>query len=311
MAYPDLPASVKTMLAAHAMREHHLLWHLVRIKRVWDNLTAADRQQFTNDGWKAPRFGNEAGAGVDFLAMHRNMIAHVNQALATAADPQWPSVIGWNPIPWTLNDADWPVPNWANAPQEAIDARSAASVATIKSLVETHLQKPSYLASISLDKMGSEIEWSIHGWMHMRWSGPPFSDQRSDDPANDWLYDPVSSHVNKTYWKLHGWIDARISDWEAANSATANLSSAWTGPPMHHVRSLGTAEGVSAGTGIISRLSAGVARRSLFNFSLARARKILGTKTAKPAGHARKAAKSAKKLAKKSKPVGKTAKRKQ
>lgn len=87
-----------------------------------------------------------------------------------------------------------------------------------------------YLRNVSLDDLGVAMEWSIHGWMHVRWSGAPHDDAFSTDVSNDWLFVPWSSHVNKTFWKLHGWIDARISDWEAATGHIADLSQTWAGP---------------------------------------------------------------------------------
>lgn len=269
MAYPDLPNAVKRMLASAAMRQHHRIWHAVRRKSTWNGLTPTQRQQLAAAGWQPPRFESDPGAGIDFLGMHREMIAHVNQAFSTVADPNWQRVTGWNPIPWRSDDADWPVPNWTGAPAAAVDARSAARVQQMKTLAETQFQRQSWLTTISLDRLGDEIEWTIHGWMHMRWSAPPFADPNSVDPANDWLFDPWSSHVNKTFWKLHGWIDDRIGDWERANHATADLSQAWSGPPtMHHME---------------EAPSASVAERDLpnfkpmrFRFSQARVDKLLG-----------------------------------
>jgi hypothetical protein len=93
---------------------------------------------------------------------------------------------------------------------------------------------PERLKSMTLDELGIAIEWSVHGWMHMRWSGAPHSDSFSTSPDNDWLFVPWSSHVNKVFWKLHGWIDKRIDDWAAATGQVVDLSNAWVGPNMPH-----------------------------------------------------------------------------
>jgi hypothetical protein len=91
-------------------------------------------------------------------------------------------------------------------------------------------QDANYLRSVSLDQLGIDMEWSIHGWMHMRWSGALAADAFAVDPDNDWLFFPWSSHVSKKFWKLHGWIDDRITDWANANGAEADLSDTWAGP---------------------------------------------------------------------------------
>ncbi|MEM9395794.1 MAG: hypothetical protein AAGA38_18210 [Pseudomonadota bacterium] len=242
MAHPDLPVPVKTMLANEGHRVHHHLWHFVRNETNWNNLPQADKDSLTADGWAAPRFDQQPGSGIDFLGMHRQMIAMTSQAMASAGDPNWPSVIGWDPIPFEDNNADWSVPEWQSTPPPwsnptqwqrftdlANHARSEARVEEMKTIAALFKDR-AHLQSVTLDELGIQMEWSIHGWMHMRWSGAPADNAFDVDPDNDWLFLPWSSHVNPTFWKLHGWIDDRIADWEAANNQQADLSQAWSGP---------------------------------------------------------------------------------
>lgn len=242
MTYPDIPAAVKSMLANVGHRTHHLLWHLVRNRDDWESLSEDNRNALVAEGWAAPRFDRELGSGIDFLGMHRDMIAMVNQALSVQGDANWPSVQGWDPIPWENDNADWPVPEWQvewpswasmeeweTYTELAEEARSAAQIDQMRRLSEI-FKNPDYLRSRSVDQLGIDMEWSIHGWMHMRWSGAPPRERFLDEPDNDWLFVPWSSHVNKTFWKLHGWIDERITDWETANEVTADFSDAWSGP---------------------------------------------------------------------------------
>jgi plastocyanin len=227
---PDLPMALKSMLADEGLRLHHQLWHFVRSSNAWNNLPQASRQQLAQMGWQAPRFEDQTGAGLDFLFMHRQMIKMVNEKLATLNDPYWDQVKGWDPIPWAHDDSEWPVPDWPNPEQGAAWARDPATVLQMEGL-EAQFRDPSWLRQVTLDELGTEIEFSIHAWMHLRWSGPPPADPDSTAPSNDWLFTPWSSHVNKHFWKLHGWIDERIEDWEAANSTTADFTNAWEGPP--------------------------------------------------------------------------------
>ena len=244
------------MLADDQARAHHHLWHFTRNRLAWESLTDKERQQLEAQQWKAPRYQDASGAGLDFLGMHRHMIGMVNSSLAKASDPNWVSVKGWDPIPWAENDKDWPVPEWQdNAPQWATtqewasfsqNARNMRSSEKVQEMQQTAkiLDDPSRLRQRTLDQLGSDIEWSIHSWMHIRWSGKPARDREdSPDPSNDWLFFPVSSHVNKIFWKLHGWIDERINKWEVAVDRKADLSTAWSGPPMpmlmeHHMRDI-------------------------------------------------------------------------
>ena len=248
MGYPDLPSAVKTLLADEEVRTHHHLWHFVRNRSGWDNLSDANRAQLEAEHWKAPRFENEPGSGIDFLGMHRHMIEMANSALLASADPNWPSVIGWDPIPWPNNHSDWPVPEWQkSAPTWASDkqwkeytntATQERTPARIQEMqrVSEQLDNSARLKGMTLDQLGTAIEWSIHGWMHIRWSGKPKNDAFSSDISNDWLFLPWSSHVNKHFWKLHGWIDNRIGKWETATGEQADLTGAWAGPAgaVHH-----------------------------------------------------------------------------
>lgn len=242
MSYPDLPAAVKTMLANEGHRVHHRLWHNVRNEQAWNSLPQSEQDSLTAADWKAPRFDGEPGAGIDFLGMHREMINMTNNALAAAGDPNWTKVIGWDPIPFEDENADWPVPEWqttkpAWASEEeweentaiAEQTRSEAMVNQMKTIA-AFFKDPARLKTMTLDELGSRMEFSIHGWMHIRWSGAPPADEFSVDPNDDWLFTPWSSHVNKTFWKLHGWIDERITDWEKATGNEADLSDAWSGP---------------------------------------------------------------------------------
>ena len=243
MSYPDLPVTVKSMLANEQVRTHHHLWHFVRNRENWEGLPATAQVQLGAGGWAAPRFEGNPGSGIDFLGMHREMIHMTNVAMAHAGDSNWPKVLGWDPIPWRDDDSDWPVPTWQQTPpswasQEqwdrftaiAVRARSAERIEEMKEVAAT-VRDPQRLRQMTLDQLGTDVEWSIHGWMHIRWSGSPHPDGFSTDVSNDWLFVPWSSHVNKHFWKVHGWIDECITAWEAATGQTANFSDAWSGPP--------------------------------------------------------------------------------
>jgi len=244
MAYPDLPNNVKSMAASQAMRWRHRYWHLVKnedfIKDPPNkNIVAA----LAKIGWTAALTG-ESGAGLDFLYMHRTMIANIDKMLVSAKDPNWPKVIGWSEIPVDADDPNWPEPSiknidnpdaWPKEKRRSIrgiaEARSSSIVKRNIKLA-AQLRDPEVLKQkhMTLDRYGHVIEVTVHNWMHMRFADAPRDNSEDLDVSNDWLGAPFSSHVNPYFWKLHGWIDDCIGEWEKANDKVADFSSAWRPP---------------------------------------------------------------------------------
>ena len=65
MSHPDLPPTVKAMLASEGHRVHHHLWHFVRSEEDWNGLSQADKDGLTADGWAAPRFNCQSALNRD------------------------------------------------------------------------------------------------------------------------------------------------------------------------------------------------------------------------------------------------------
>jgi len=233
------------MNASADMRWRHLYWHLVKSKGfVTDPANAPLVQALSRIGWTS-RFTGEAGAGLDFLHMHREMIAHVDMMLASMGDPNWPRVTGWAAIPPGSSDPDWPepaIPNlndlsaWPPNKRRAISAIAEARSPAIRRenlAIAQALRDPAVLGQdgFTLDQLGYRIEVTVHNWMHNRFAAAPPDDGQDLSPANDWLGDPFSSHVNDYFWKLHGWIDDCIGLWELAQGEiSADFSGAWVPP---------------------------------------------------------------------------------
>ncbi|MFE7550990.1 hypothetical protein [Streptomyces gardneri] len=251
-------------MAERAMRLHHMLWHTARDS--WAVLTPDQRDVFRHHGWEPPRpsltapdpvtgrrsVERENGSGEDFLYMHRQMIAGVDEILAEVGDPQHPRVEGWPSIPAPEN-TEFPVPPPFDIPDDADTADAISSTKTQASFDqirqwEAEFTDPAKLRQMTLRNLGARVEFSIHNRLHLRWSaqmpeyrpgGDAFSvDTRWDDAAYNWLADTYSAHVNPIFWKLHGWVDARIDDWMAANNLTGSVPWSfhppWSGPMGDH-----------------------------------------------------------------------------
>ncbi|HDR8053995.1 hypothetical protein OB986_28575 [Bacillus cereus] len=247
MAYGDIPEVVRQRLASNRVRMYHGLWHFVRNENEWNNMDPAVRELLIEQGWKAPRFENQPGSGIDFLYMHRQMIAMVNAWGAEDNNPDGEHgehgghghhsnkkdiVIPWLDIPWDHNDPVWPMPQVTNPdPNIFGPTKEQETTNTALQRVNERYANRTWLRTVTLDSFGTELERGIHGWMHMHWSTEPPANPNNLDISNDWLGSPFSSHINKHFWKLHGWIDNRITAWEDANGVEADLTQGWDGPP--------------------------------------------------------------------------------
>ena len=128
---------------------------------------------------------------------------------------------------------------WPGAPSFFAWAKHQNTTREYQNRIATAFRNENWLRSKSLDEVATEMEKSIHGWMHLHWSGQPPADPWNESIENDWLGAPFSSHVNDIFWKLHGFIDDTIEIWENANQQQADFSDGWTGatgylPEMQH-----------------------------------------------------------------------------
>ncbi|QDV89654.1 hypothetical protein RAS2_07260 [Phycisphaerae bacterium RAS2] len=253
------PAVVAEM-ADRKMRLAHLGWHGIR--ETWRKLSEVQktelRRLFRHFGWDDPRPSMDEqgnlirgqGAGLDFLYMHRHMIEMVNGILTShGAVP----LEGWKEPP-RVRDPNYPVPTGLGYTQAEFPTKNDEHWACC--LCDARrFDDQSYLRGITLDLLGTEIEYGIHAAMHTRFGafceigyrpssagGVIIVDPKWDDPAYDSLFDPYSSHVHPWFWKIHGWVDSRITAWEQANGKHAIWQNVWMGP-MHHVHAHGAAHG--------------------------------------------------------------------
>jgi hypothetical protein len=247
---PELPDAVTVEMAKREHRMRHVLWHGVRGN--WSRLSSSAKQEIRDidPEWEPPRPAFDANgdvlrdndSGEDFLYMHRQMIGAVDDVLARVGDPAYPKVEGWERVP-PPDDRDYPAP-----PLEGLEGvKSDEHYHDVLAPWERRYTSDDYLGSVTLGQLGSDLEFTVHNDMHMRWAAPspvgyrprtPLTqpvDTAWDDPAYDYLGDTYSSHVNPIFWKLHGWVDDRIEDWKRANGVVGPIQwkGTWVGPMSH------------------------------------------------------------------------------
>ena len=179
LAWGDIPDAARTRLASERVRMFHALWHLVRNEGSWNTLEAPQKDELIRQGWTPPRFERQPGAGIDFLYMHRRMIQMVN--LSASGETHrghhegTSQVAGfvrpWVDIPWDHADPVWPMSVVdRNDPRvAAIFGRSKEQATTdfYRARASEAFQNREWLGSQSLDQLGTQLEFTIHGWMHM------------------------------------------------------------------------------------------------------------------------------------------------
>lgn len=209
----NFPNAIRAYWAAPSSRLFHYYWH--RARQDWSALSASERRDITTFGFTAPpRAAGASGAGLDFLFMHRQMMA-ATRAVARARRLRY-RPRGWNPIPWNHNDPAWPMPAVSGG---ASPAKDQTVTDYWREMVRSKYADRRQLQRLTLDTLGAEIEEGIHNWMHMHWATDPPARRDDTSTANDWLGDPFSAAANPTFWKLHGWIDELMGRWERAQTA--------------------------------------------------------------------------------------------
>lgn len=248
----ELPEAVTSVFASRSHRLHHALWHGLR--DLWNSGAISDKakQAIGDLKWSPPRASikwlaggwmpeTTNGCGVDFLYMHREMIAEFNKEMTKAgASPD----IGWTVVPEPGSDSAIEVPPEWEMPVNLKFLQRRFAVVKSDDFYWSRLRwwdrsfhDHAYLRTLSLGQLGSLLETSIHNDMHMRWAETPTDpetgiqlplgrgetdiDPKWDSPVYDFLGETYSSHVNPIFWRLHKWVDAIIDEWFLAHESHA------------------------------------------------------------------------------------------
>jgi hypothetical protein len=139
-------------------------------------------------------------------------------------------------------DADYPVPEFPDSELEEV--KSAEYFEQVIAPWEKRFGDREYLRGVTLGQLGSDLEFTIHGALHLRWAAPSQVGYRPstmiegkigpewDAPAYAFLGDTYSSPVNPLFWKIHGWVDGRVEEWMREHRITSDIErkGAWVGP---------------------------------------------------------------------------------
>lgn len=251
----SLSEDIRQMLASEKHRLHHQIWHAAR--NEWASLQETQRDALRSLGWQPGPKNEERlalgrgmwtnGSGEDFLYMHRRMIQMVREKYSfrnwrrlpapepiSSFAPEFPKDRVGNPNGFAVPEA-WDIPDDPGTTKWLGRVKSDSMFTSQFQRWEAEFTNSDYLNAVSLAELGARLEWTIHNWMHMRWSSAPKDPELGHilpngrpvldwsekwlSPSYDHLGETFSSHVNPVFWRLHGWVDDRINDWFTAQEA--------------------------------------------------------------------------------------------
>jgi hypothetical protein len=209
---PLIPKEVSDWMNRKAWGIHHNLWHF---ERRWELDPGMNQYVLDHGGQRADRQEGMRGNGLDFLAMHRNMILAL-RCYFPRYDGLWR---GWNVVP--LNPDTPPDPtdemprgNSMARPFDpdrlkALDrlARCLGDFADDDEFglyVETRNRPvPGHPKHTSSDR-----STGIHNYLHARFS---VAVNGCDPDQSVSMANFIGNIKNQRFWRLHGWIDNQWS----------------------------------------------------------------------------------------------------
>lgn len=200
-ADPDaMPGDILSFLSLHGWGNHHLEWHMVR---NWDVMGKDGQDYAKEQGWSRCDLQEGAvGNGLEFLAMHRAMIAKLKSEFPKDAN----LFEGFSTPPRECSDEADPCGPDSHG---TIDPSKAAAIdklenhlADFKDDDEFGLYIETSMRPTAADPQARSKDKSvgIHNYLHNRFMvrGSPID-----------VGQPQLNLQNRKFWRLHGWIESR------------------------------------------------------------------------------------------------------
>jgi hypothetical protein len=205
---PVIPKEVSDWMDRKGWGLHHKLWHF---SRLWDANPGMNQWVLDHGGSRARRQEGDLGNGLDFLAMHRNMIRTLRLYF-----PKYQALWhGWNEVPTDGNNPVDPIDQMPGpGPHAAFDPNKLKTLHRLKvglqdfqdddtlgRYIETSRRPvPGNPKHISADPTAG-----IHNYLHARFSVDVFAGCDPDQGVS--MANFFGNLKNQRFWRLHGWID--------------------------------------------------------------------------------------------------------
>lgn len=239
-----------SMLSSKLHRLQHTVWHTIRMRGVWYDLSEEEKMTLRNLGWglDRPPFDENAtlnlgnGAGEDFLFMHRKMITMMHDVY----DSQGLSYIeSWKTLPqsdaqqyfyeekndpassdkkiYRLNILEsgnmvppaYVIPTDNN--QDDLEnlqflkfLKSHEYFNNVMTRLERIFNNKTFLTKLTLGALGNLLEFEIHNQMHVRWSSIS-RDPESGEPVDRAFFDFNNKWDHQKYDYLGDFYSSHVN----------------------------------------------------------------------------------------------------
>ncbi|MGC4052796.1 MAG: hypothetical protein QM757_25990 [Paludibaculum sp.] len=206
---PLIPKEVSDWMDKRMWGIHHKVWHFARL---WDLIPGLHTYVTDHGGRRADRQEGMAGNGLDFLAMHRNMIRMLRYQF-----PRYEGLWhGWNAVP---TEPDNPLdPTDAMPPENGHRAFNPEMLKAID-ILTNHLGDFGTDDDLGLfietrnrplmcepGRKSPDPKTGIHNYLHGRFA---LQVNGCNPDMTVSMGNFLGNIKNQRFWRLHGWIDQR------------------------------------------------------------------------------------------------------
>jgi len=212
---PRIPKEISHWMNQRAWGIHHKVWHY---SRRWELDPGMNQYVLDHGGTRAGRQEGTPGNGLDFLAMHRNMIRILRHRFPHYCE-LWQ---GWDLVPTDPDNPPDPTdrlpmgaPRLAFNPYElkALDRlRHSLGGFSDDDDLGLYIETRNQPLPGNPHHMSSDPTAGIHGYLHARFS-PPVNGCDPDQSVS--MGNFLGNLKNQRFWRLHGWIDTQWSRYRA------------------------------------------------------------------------------------------------
>lgn len=208
---PVIPKEISEWMNRRAWGIHHNVWHFAR---RWELNPGMNQYVLSHGGKRADRQEGTPGNGLDFLAMHRNMIRALMHYF-----PRYEGLWhGWNVVPIDPDNPPDPTDQvpLGSRPRPFDPNRLKALDRLAKYLGDfkddddlgLYIETRNRPLPCKPKHMSPDPSTGIHNYLHSRFSVPV---NGCDPDQSVSMANFLGNIKNQRFWRLHGWIDQQWS----------------------------------------------------------------------------------------------------